>query len=149
MGKDPRLLAFTWIIWGQSRTSTFKIHNDLAVIRTGFHLDTIETVPSVPAYLAMGSAIRLLCGFYLRFLRCIHEENENRPKSWNAYILTFCIPFLPCRNMKLFLQQKLKLIHERQSLGQSVLVSGTHLGPATNFSFSLKFPSDSCVFVIL
>jgi hypothetical protein len=31
----------------------------------------------------------------------------------------------------------------------SVLVSGTHLGPATNFSFSLRFPSESCVFVIL
>jgi hypothetical protein len=43
----------------------------------------------------------------------------------------------------------LKLIYDRQSVGQSVLVPGTHLGPATNFSFSLKFPSDSCVFVIL
>jgi hypothetical protein len=32
---------------------------------------------------------------------------------------------------------------------QSVLVSGNHLGPATNFAFSLKFPSDSCGFVIL
>jgi hypothetical protein len=26
------------------------------------------------------------------------------------------------------------------------LVSGAYLGPVTNFSFSLKFPSDSCVF---
>jgi hypothetical protein len=34
---------------------------------------------------------------------------------------------------------KLKLIYDRQSVGQSVLVSGTHLGPATKFSFSLKF----------
>jgi hypothetical protein len=25
-------------------------------------------------------------------------------------------------------------IHDQQSVGQSVLVSGTHLGPATNFS---------------
>jgi hypothetical protein len=39
----------------------------------------------------------------------------------------------------------LKLIYDRQS----VLVSGTHLGPATNFSFSLKFPFGSCGFVIL
>jgi hypothetical protein len=31
------------------------------------------------------------------------------------------------------------LYYDRQSVGQSVLVSGTHLGPATNFSFSLKF----------
>jgi hypothetical protein len=44
---------------------------------------------------------------------------------------------------------KLKLIYDRQSVGQSVLVSGAHLGPATKFSFSLKFPSDSCGFVIL
>jgi hypothetical protein len=32
---------------------------------------------------------------------------------------------------------------------QSVLVSGTHLVPATNFSFSLKFSLNSCGFVIL
>jgi hypothetical protein len=30
-----------------------------------------------------------------------------------------------------------KLFYHRQSVGQSVLVSGTHLGPATNFSHSL------------
>jgi hypothetical protein len=35
------------------------------------------------------------------------------------------------------------------SVGQSILVSGTHLGPATNFSFSLKFPLDSYKFAIL
>jgi hypothetical protein len=34
---------------------------------------------------------------------------------------------------------KLKLNYDRQSVGQSVLVSGTHLGRATNFSLSLKF----------
>jgi hypothetical protein len=45
--------------------------------------------------------------------------------------------------------KKLKLIYDRQSVGQSVLVSGAHLEPATNFSFSLKFPLDSCGFVIL
>jgi hypothetical protein len=38
---------------------------------------------------------------------------------------------------------KLKLYYDRQSVGKSVLVSGAHLGPATNFSSSLKFPSDS------
>jgi hypothetical protein len=40
---------------------------------------------------------------------------------------------------------KLKLIYDRQSVGQSVLVSGAHLGPLTNCSFFSKFPSDSCV----
>jgi hypothetical protein len=39
---------------------------------------------------------------------------------------------------------KLKLICDRQTVGQ-----GTHLGPVTDFSISLKFPLDSCVFVIL
>jgi hypothetical protein len=29
---------------------------------------------------------------------------------------------------------KPKLCYDRRSVGQSVLVSGTHLGPATNFS---------------
>jgi hypothetical protein len=47
------------------------------------------------------------------------------------------------------LKLKSKLYYDRQSVGQSVLVSGTHPGPATNFPFSLKFPLDSCRFVIL
>jgi hypothetical protein len=46
-------------------------------------------------------------------------------------------------------QMQLQLIYDRQSVGQSVLVSGTHLGPMTNFSFSLKFLLDSCGFVSL
>jgi hypothetical protein len=50
---------------------------------------------------------------------------------------------------RLLLKLKLKLICNRRSVGQSVLVSGAHLGPVTDFSFSLKFPLDSCVFVIL
>jgi hypothetical protein len=34
-------------------------------------------------------------------------------------------------------KSKSKLYYDRQSVGQSVLVSGTHLGPATNLSHSL------------
>jgi hypothetical protein len=44
---------------------------------------------------------------------------------------------------------KLKLIYDRHSVGQSVLVSGAHLGPLTNFSFAMKFSVDSCGFVVL
>jgi hypothetical protein len=44
---------------------------------------------------------------------------------------------------------KLKLICDRQSVGKSVLVSGTYLGPATHFSFSMKFPLDYWSFFIL
>jgi hypothetical protein len=47
------------------------------------------------------------------------------------------------------LKLKLKLIYDRHSVGQSVPVSGAHLGPLTNFSFALKFSIDSCVFVVL
>jgi hypothetical protein len=65
-------------------------------------------------------------------------------------IFTF-VPFLRSETQALVecLLLKLKLICDRQSVGQSVLVSGAHLGTLTNFSFSLKFPSDICVFVIL
>jgi hypothetical protein len=45
-------------------------------------------------------------------------------------------------NCLLLLQLQLQLIYDRQSVGQSVLVSGAHLGPGTNFSFSLKFLLD-------
>jgi hypothetical protein len=44
---------------------------------------------------------------------------------------------------------KVKAILRRQSVGQFVLVSGAHLGPATNFSLSLRFSLDSCGFFIL
>jgi hypothetical protein len=39
---------------------------------------------------------------------------------------------------------KSKSHFDLQSVGHSVLASGAHLGPATNFSFSLKFYLDSC-----
>jgi hypothetical protein len=46
-------------------------------------------------------------------------------------------------------KSKSKSHYDRQSVGKSVLVSGAHLGPATNCSFSLRFSLDSCGFVIL
>jgi hypothetical protein len=39
-------------------------------------------------------------------------------------------------------ERERELIYDRQSVGQSVLVSGAHLGPVTNFSFALKFILD-------
>jgi hypothetical protein len=47
------------------------------------------------------------------------------------------------------LKLKMKLNYDRQSVGQSVLVSGVYLGPVANFSFPLIFSLDSCGFVIL
>jgi hypothetical protein len=47
------------------------------------------------------------------------------------------------------LKLKLKLIYDRQSVRQSVMVSGAHLGPLTNFSFAMRFSVDSCGFVVL
>jgi hypothetical protein len=46
-------------------------------------------------------------------------------------------------------KSKSKSHYNWQSVGQSVLVSGAHLGPTTNFSFSLRFSLDSFRFVIL
>jgi hypothetical protein len=39
-----------------------------------------------------------------------------------------------CENHTGHTKTKSKLYYDRQSVGQSVLVSGAHLGPATNFS---------------
>jgi hypothetical protein len=46
-------------------------------------------------------------------------------------------------------KSKSKSHYGQQSIGQFVLVSGAHLGLATNFSFPLRFSLDSCRFVIL
>jgi hypothetical protein len=54
-----------------------------------------------------------------------------------------CGIWVPTQHLKLQLQ----LIYDRQSVGQSVLVSGAHLGPVTNFSFAMKFPVGSCALV--
>jgi hypothetical protein len=67
----------------------------------------------------------------------------------NGLAVLITSPFCICLNLKLKLKLLSKLIYDRQSVGQSILVSGTHLGPGTNFSFSIKFPLDSCGFVIL
>jgi hypothetical protein len=55
------------------------------------------------------------------------------------------LPVLYSRQVKV----KVKVIYVRQSVEQSILVSGTHLGPWTNFSFSLNFSLASweCYFV--
>jgi hypothetical protein len=51
-----------------------------------------------------------------------------------------CTPYYvhPRMRKKFKLKLKPKLIYDRQSVGQSFLVSGTHLGPATNFFFQLE-----------
>jgi hypothetical protein len=59
------------------------------------------------------------------------------------------VKYGPFSKQQRALKSKLKLIYDWQSVRQSVLVSGTHLGPATNFSFFLESPLDSCGFVML
>jgi hypothetical protein len=44
-------------------------------------------------------------------------------------------------------RQKSKLYYDRRSVGQSVLVTGTHLGPATNFSAFFNYIVTVNVFV--
>jgi hypothetical protein len=55
----------------------------------------------------------------------------------------------PFQNHHVLYFFKSKSHYDRQSVGQSVLVPGPHPGPATNFSFSLRFSLDSFGFVIL
>jgi hypothetical protein len=43
---------------------------------------------------------------------------------------------------------KLELSYDRRPVGQSLLVSGHHLGLTNNFSISLKLTSDICVFLL-
>jgi hypothetical protein len=43
---------------------------------------------------------------------------------------------------------KSKSYYDRQLVGQSVLVSGAHLGPTTNFSISLRFSFRQLLFVM-
>jgi hypothetical protein len=59
------------------------------------------------------------------------------------------IELIPISGHQHQVKDKSKSHYDRQSVGQSVLVSDAHLGAATNFSFSLKFYLDSCGFVIL
>jgi hypothetical protein len=44
---------------------------------------------------------------------------------------------------------KVQMCYIFNTITLMTLVSGAHLGPATNFSFFLKFPLDSSGFVIL
>jgi hypothetical protein len=85
---------------------------------------------------------RSYCDFHYWFL-CLLITLYFRIHHYKANITTL-------RVTKYFsvLLLKLQLNYDRQSVGQSILVSWC-LGPSTNFSFSLKFPLDSCGFVIL
>jgi hypothetical protein len=67
----------------------------------------------------------------------ISADNRN-DIQWRRRLYTFIFK----------LKLKLKSHCDRPSVGQ-FLVSGTHLGPATNFSLSLKCPLDNCGFIIL
>jgi hypothetical protein len=59
--------------------------------------------------------------------------------------------FLSPRNRaaRIFPRAKSKSHYDRQSVGQFVLVPGDHLGPATNFSISLRFSFRQLLFVML
>jgi hypothetical protein len=69
---------------------------------------------------------------------------------WKTIIYTFIWSMLwVCDLKKTYCEWVSELIYNRQSVDQSVLVSGAHLGPVTHFSFSLKFLLDIYGFVIL
>jgi hypothetical protein len=94
----------------------------------------------------------------LVILLCPHKSSRNGTK-WRTFPFLGTPELSPCLSnirsrltltQQLFSQEdqsriaysqksKSKSHYDRQSVGQSVLVSGAHLGPATNFSFSLSF----------
>jgi hypothetical protein len=47
------------------------------------------------------------------------------------------------------LQLQLQLIYDRQSVGQSVLVSGAHLGPVTNLDRMVERDAESSILRII
>jgi hypothetical protein len=87
------------------------------------------------------SSMRKIC---LDASRSKHTLNQYMHNLWLNMFDSMCTVWkyngydqMYCHELRVAL---LKLIYDRQSVGQSVLVSGAHLGPVTNFSFSLKFP---------
>jgi hypothetical protein len=126
-----------------------------------FYMRKISTGFYVRVFIRVGNTIFFIVDFSILFLCC-----TGRPKTCYRILLHRCFQVSEliyrllnyftnnnthCRQKQtvIWLKLKLNLIYDRQSVGQSVLVSGTHLGLATNFYFSLKFPLDSCGFVIL
>jgi hypothetical protein len=66
------------------------------------------------------------------------DDFEYVPQLSGIRCMTACEISLMLSNHSM-VKLKLKVNYERQSVDQTVLMSGTHLGPVTNFSFSLKF----------
>jgi hypothetical protein len=62
-------------------------------------------------------------------------DNFITSREWATFAATLTTAVLNCR-LASNKVKKSKLYYDRQSVGQSVLVSGTHLGLATNFSHS-------------
>jgi hypothetical protein len=67
------------------------------------------------------------------------RETDHSPRTSAEVKKTWIYTFTT-----LYVFFKSKSHYDRQSVGQSVLVSGAHLGPATNFPSSLSFLLDSC-----
>jgi hypothetical protein len=76
-------------------------------------------------------------------------SNDGRWPSW-VHKLSPTVLSGALSNNWLLVEVKSKLLYDERSVDQSVLVSGHHLGPVTNFiSFSFKLYLDSCGFVTI
>jgi hypothetical protein len=70
---------------------------------------------------------------------------------WPSYTSKHWVRPEPKSKYSLLSKSKSKLYNDQQSVGRSVLVSGAHLGPATNFSpplFSYFWPLCCCLVVV-
>jgi hypothetical protein len=87
--------------------------------------------------------------FHSNVLLVTMEWNQQAvAKQWTCAEYHLCGKFPHTKNSQSS-KSKSKSHYGRQSVGQSILVSGAHLGPATNFSFSLRFSFRQLQFVIL
>jgi hypothetical protein len=79
------------------------------------------------------------------YLKIVHVLNKISSTPWRRMGEWMCRSTCswPEHCLEVNDQSKSKSHYDQQLVGQSVLVSGAHLGPATNFSMSLRFFEDS------
>jgi hypothetical protein len=68
-------------------------------------------------------------------VKVVMNRGEKFSSVFTAYDQNFDISFVNAVLLKL--ASKSKLYYDRRSVGQSVMVSTSHLAPSTNFSLSL------------
>jgi hypothetical protein len=140
-----------WINWTHCLQYLITIHNGAIAVCTSINVHWgLSVFCQFTSPLAPPSNVRrsLLLVFKLspRHSRSDSRLSVKSPSSGTAYLVQICSVWsFPTDWLLLRSQSQSHVTTD----SQSVLVSDAHVGPATNFSFSLRFYLDSCGFVIL